>query len=233
VRIAICLSGHLRNFEATLRGFRANLVQDHDCDVFIHTWDRIAYQHSWHGSDKRHDCATQQRMRAIEQAYSPKAIVIEPSFHWDIAKYGLGLQTCHENIPMMFYKIKKCNDLRRAHERASGARYDLVVRTRADIDYLSRVDLGRVDPAAVNVPGYGFGCNDQVAVAVSSVMDGYCAAADAFDEYVEQYSPETIGQNYRPELFLRWHLSRAGIPSSHLPMRYSIRRMNGKTLRVQ
>lgn len=38
MKVAVCISGQMRNFESRLDLLRSNLLEKYDCDVFIHTW---------------------------------------------------------------------------------------------------------------------------------------------------------------------------------------------------
>ena len=39
MKVAICISGQMRNFENRLESLKANLLEKYDCDIFIHTWE--------------------------------------------------------------------------------------------------------------------------------------------------------------------------------------------------
>jgi len=41
MKIAICLSGHLRTFDKTFRSIKEKLLDVYDCDVFISTWNNL------------------------------------------------------------------------------------------------------------------------------------------------------------------------------------------------
>ncbi len=39
MKIAVCLSGHLRTFDANYESWETHLFSKYDCDTFLHTWD--------------------------------------------------------------------------------------------------------------------------------------------------------------------------------------------------
>jgi hypothetical protein len=139
----------------------------------------------------------------------------------------------------MFYKIKACNDLKSAHEERHGFKYDLVVRTRADIVYHSRIDLPALDRDKLHMPAvpamYGCpsGANDQIAVGSSANMDAYASAIDSLHDWTRTIIGEDAGAAFRPERFLRWHVNRTGVPTERLAARYSLHRLNGRHVAIQ
>ncbi|PCI60036.1 MAG: hypothetical protein COB37_10395 [Kordiimonadales bacterium] len=53
IRIALCLSGQMRNFEACAQSVITNLTEKYDTDIFISTWDRRGFKTSGFQSIKR------------------------------------------------------------------------------------------------------------------------------------------------------------------------------------
>lgn len=40
MKLAVILTGHTRNFEKTFESLKKNVLDKHDCDLFINTWDK-------------------------------------------------------------------------------------------------------------------------------------------------------------------------------------------------
>jgi hypothetical protein len=111
----------------------------------------------------------------------------------------------------MYRGIRRCNDMKLRRELARGERYDHVIRTRADIQLASPLDLGKFMPLTrefIVFPENGHwrgGLNDQFAFGASEKMDLYSLVID--------YIPEHCGNGcpFHPETLLRFHLNRMQI----------------------
>jgi hypothetical protein len=44
MNIAICYSGFLRNIDITYENIKRNLIGDHNCHFYIHTWETPEYE---------------------------------------------------------------------------------------------------------------------------------------------------------------------------------------------
>jgi hypothetical protein len=107
-----------------------------------------------------------------------------------------------ENVIFMWYKIWKCNELRKVYERTHKVRYDRVIRMRFDNTFEGLPVIEPL-PKTVYVPkggDYMGGLCDQFAIADSQTMDLYC------DLYNEIYRYIVVGFGIHPESLLRKHL---------------------------
>lgn len=107
-----------------------------------------------------------------------------------------------ENVLFMWYKLWKCNKLRRLYEECNRIRYDRIIRLRFDSSFLS---FPVIEPKhkTVYIPeggDYDGGINDQVAIADSQTMDLYC------EMHNEIYRYSYAGVGIHPESMLRKHL---------------------------
>jgi len=80
MKIAICISGHLRTFELTHQSLRRNVLDKYDCDVFISTWNNIGnttyhelYPKGFDESDERI------KIDRVKEVYKPTSILVEDS----------------------------------------------------------------------------------------------------------------------------------------------------------
>jgi hypothetical protein len=232
VKIAICISGHLRDLEANAATLLWAMVAGNDCDVFIHTWDTLSHGDSGRfatrAANKLSQTKTVEKLPVIRELLRPRGVVVEQAFEWNVDAYGRGLQRVHQNVPLMFYKVAKCHALAKSRDH-----YDLYVRTRGDVRYLTQVDFRRLDPSVLYVPpfprsySYKDGYNDQVAVGGHEAMDAY---AGAFISYPEMARDRSV--HYAPEVFLKRHLDSTGVPVRQLEIRYQITRPTGFNLSV-
>lgn len=231
MKIAVCISGHLRDLEANAATLLWAVVAGNDCDVYIHTWDTLTHKNSsfaTRAARKLQEARTVERLPAIRELLRPRGVVVEQAFDWDVSVYGRGLQKVHQNVPLMFYKVAKCHELAKSREY-----YDLYFRTRGDVKYLTKVDFRKLDPSVLYIPpfprtySYKDGYNDQLAVGGWQGMDAY---ADAFRSYPEMAADKSV--HYAPEVFLRKHLERRGVEVRQLEISYQITRPTGFNLRV-
>lgn len=168
MKFALCLSGKPRSCRKGFEYHRKNLLDKHDVDIFIHTWNDI--------SDKE--------FQTIDYMYDPAAF--ETSWPIDdraFEKYPVANPDWPpKNAICMMYSLFKANELKREHELQNGFRYDVVIRSRFDFALNREIDFP-VEPGKVYVPNdyvkgriapNGIICNDQFAVGDSPTMDLYC-----------------------------------------------------------
>lgn len=228
MKIAICLSGHFRKFEETFPSFKAYLMQNHDCDVFIHSWDRMGY-HSTYKPDVSADI-TEKYLPRIEQLYRPKKMVIEDSqFIEELKRQGdvyaphlIGVPKHVGHMASMFYKIYAANELRKRHERETGIQYDWVVRCRPDLKFhgYTSIPTDKRDgavyvPSHQNSPGW---ISDQFAISNSNEMDMY----SSFFFHMQEYF--SARKEYFPEKFMDWCLKKTHLTPVSWRAHFSILR---------
>lgn len=238
-KIAVCICGHLRSMESNLDSFVQNVKQDRHVDVFLHIWDKVGWQHSWHGSDRFVTDSVHNKLDKIKSVLSPKKLVIEETKTFDLKRYEQintkfkDFALKHQNFPSMFYKIMKCNELRQQYERETNTKYDIIMRTRPDVKYITKISWDVVKPDAIYIPrvnekAFNHEFNDQIAAATPAMMDIY---ADAYN-HIEEYMGQCDGGGYRPEIFLKWYFgTKMKLPVKNFPMSWELVRLNGKNLR--
>jgi hypothetical protein len=204
MRIAVCLSGAERLESEAFTLFTRNLPADAEIDCFCFFWeggplsDEAALR-------ELIDRKTEGRYRSVEVQVGRNFAI---DFDMTVMRYP---ETNIENVLRMYRGIRRCNDMKLRRELAQGRRYDFVVRTRADVQLASRLDLAKFMPLTrefIVFPENGHwrgGLNDQFAFAASEKMDIYSLVID--------YIPEHCGAGcpFHPETLLRFHLNRMGI----------------------
>ncbi len=232
MRVAICLSGHMREFRecaATLKRYVLD-VPGNDCDVFIHTWDKLG----WYSPNDSASVArsTHDVEKEIRRLYNPIKFVIEPTKEFNVDSYCIPQRrpnvkkgTRGEHILGMYYKIKMANLLKREHEAATRKVYDVVVRSRPDVYHYApqpfEMELtGR--SVYVDIPGQYGGVNDQFAIGNSYNMDTYALCYDHIPTYIKK------GCQWRPEPILLYHLRNFGVQIRAKHMNYHLLRPNGE-----
>jgi len=148
MKIAICFSGHIRNFfDRGLNNFNTNLLylreQGHEVDLFFSVWD--TYEPSttaWRQTEIESSIIDENLLKQM----NPTSYLIEK---YDDIKHNFVLKNIHPTVKVepfpiiseegilystpMFYKISSANNLKKEHELKYNFKYDVVVRYRAQI----------------------------------------------------------------------------------------------------
>jgi hypothetical protein len=228
MKVAICLSGHLRKFDQTFPSLEKYFLSRYDCDIFIHTWDKLGYQ-SRFKNDATTD-NTNDKIDTINYLYKPKKIIVEHSNFIDDLRLQSNVYAPHlvkepkppHHMASMFYKIFACNEIRRQYQEETFTHYDWVVRSRSDLLFHGNVTMPISDienkifiPRSIYHPQW---YNDQFAIASPNNMDVY--AASYFD--IPQYFH--IKEEYFPEKFMMWTLQNKGFSAEWCDGHFSILR---------
>lgn len=118
------------------------------------------------------------------------------------------------NAVSMFYKIKRCFNL-------LDNNYDVIIRTRLDIKFDTKIDLQINDN--LNVPRCGDfrgGILDMFAYSNYHTMKSYCSLFD----HIEQYMNEGI--IFHPESILRYHCIKQNLKINRFPYNIYLRNQN-------
>ena len=204
MRIAVCLSGAERLESDAVTHFARNLPRDAEIDCFAFFWE---------GGPLSDEAAlTDLITRKTEGLFRSVQVSVGRGFVMDfnmqVNRYP---ETNLENVVRMYRGIRRCNDMKLRREITEGFRYDHVIRTRADVQLASPLELGKFMPLTrefIVFPENGHwrgGLNDQFAFGSSEKMDIYSMVID--------YIPEHCGNGcpVHPETLLRFHLTRMQI----------------------
>jgi hypothetical protein len=215
MKIAICLSGHLRKYEQAFPSLHLYLLQTYDCDIFLSTWDRMGYV-SQYKSDSRQDL-TNQYVKDIERIIKPKKMVIENSAFIEELKHQGNEYAPHlRNEPKhvghmasMFYKIYAANELRKSYELETGIEYDWVIRCRPDLLFHGNTTIPTDKVAKqIYIPSQHFHhkwFGDQFAISLPNEMDLYSSLFFHMPEYFKARN------EFYPERFMNWGLQKLGL----------------------
>jgi len=131
MKIALCLSGLIRNFNPN---FFLNI--NGDVDVFCHTWDYC-------------DVSLLNRL-------NPKEIKVEPDnnafifTNTNLVNWPHNCASPAKNIYRMYYGMKRCIEMVESYENKNNFKYDLIIRSRYDI----RANTNK--PGIINHPNESF-----------------------------------------------------------------------------
>jgi hypothetical protein len=203
LRVAVCLSGAERLGSHALTLFARSLPTDTTVDCFCFFWE---------GGPLNEEAAIAAALgQKTEGRFESITVELGRNFASDLTivvqKYP---ETNIVNVLRMFQGIRRCNDMKLRREVKDGIRYDVVIRTRADVQLSSEIELGRFLPIArdfIVFPENGHwrgGLNDQFAFSSSSNMDAYASVIDYLAEHCAN------GCVFHPETLLRYHLLKMG-----------------------
>ena len=200
MKIAVCIGGYLRDYDTKLAQFRANVIRDHDCDFFVHSWDTVR---DFNGDARPANIAD------ILQVINPAAYEFETFADQELnilreASY----YTRHyewdrpPNLVSMLRKIYLCDLLRRKHEQQLGFKYDVVIRTRTDLTFHSPIMIENFDLSVLHTPvevSYDI-ISDVFSFANSDVMtrysDLYINLKNLYDTTKVMFNPHYVMLEY-------------------------------------
>lgn len=133
---AICISGLPRNVVNSYQWLQEFVLKPleiggHHYDIFINTWE---------DKDTQLFLDTFKPVKYELDIWDEEMI---DKLGWKkLKKYDVATRP---NLLGMFYKIYKCNELRKKYELERGIKYDIVIRTRTELKYNTRIDLKELE----------------------------------------------------------------------------------------
>lgn len=153
MKIAVCLSGQPRALPGGLEQLKRNLLEPNGIeDVFIHAWKSqiFASAQPYQSGKWSYHPDTE----ALLASLNPKSLLIQENCPFDHLSHLQDLpQAIQKRLASMFYSVWRANELKKEHESLYGD-YDLVIKTRIDLNYHKPVILKDldIDLDALNVP---------------------------------------------------------------------------------
>ena len=235
MKVALCLSGHFRTFLLCKDSLLSNFILEYNPDIFIHTWDNLGFGRNgtnggnniskWTGNDMEiintNSVYGNSRIEfyrnspALDDIYkclNPKEIVIET--YEDVEKDILELSANINNkfpydypvnIISLWRKKYLCNELKRQYEINNNFKYDIVVSTRPDIQYFTKLCL-TLNNKIITPSAQSYGAiSDLFGYSSSNDMDIYCSLYTKIREYNDQHV------HFNPHVLLVHHLKVHGL----------------------
>ena len=197
MKIALCLSGGLRNFKDTYYSFKHFLLDEYEVDVFFY------------GLENKE--GVEKNKEYLIDLYNPKKFQINSVDFYDKI-------SCKYNIPSSFYgfyNVLKCNDLKSEYENENGFKYDIVIRSRTDYFWFRYLTDEEVNLSKSNIiipeewafkdVNY-FARFDGFAIGSSKLIDDYSDLFNRIDEYCNNIL-------FHPESLCGYHLMINNIPN--------------------
>jgi hypothetical protein len=197
MKIALCLSGGLRNFKDTAYSFKNHLLDKHQVDVFFF------------GLENK-DGSIQNQKDFIE-LYQPKKLQINTKDYYNNILCNYHLPTSYYG----FYNVMKCNDLKKQYEQDNSFKYDIVIRSRTDFFWFRDLTTEELELSKdyVLTPSewsfrsvHDFCRSDVFAIGNSELIDEYSELFNYIDEYCKIFT-------FHPESLCGYHLQDKKIPN--------------------
>jgi hypothetical protein len=193
MKVALLLSGGMRDWIIHYVYFKKHLLDLYDVDVFLSTW--------------KHDKLTE-----VSSVYNPVAI--------DVQDYNKGFDTRWKSITnpyeknkesnvnlvncmAMWYKTWRVNELKNEYQFTMNTKYDLVIKTRPDLRLESDVILEKPKNNTLYIPkgwDWSGGVNDLFAYGTSEVINVYSDLFRSFPRLMKEcrskLNPEILLRNY-------------------------------------
>lgn len=226
MKIALCLSGHLRSFEFTAKYLKSSLLDKFDVDVFLHTWNFLGNAPNIDGASVH--IKTSSKHKEIKNLYNPKNIAIQPFQYFSGEKYRKHLidRRCPNGVFNMFMKIFQCNKIKNDFKLASKIDYDVVIRCRPDliVDYNFTNDFMKEVSSSnclwVSNCGHFSGINDQFAMGPEIIMNKY-------SEFIKHFDSIILQEKFVPELLLNKYIKESNILVNEFDFTPILKRYSG------
>lgn len=233
MKIALCLSGHLRAYKEAFPSLKKFILDPYKPDVFIYTYPNQGFDGV---RGDRALTATASNKKELIELYKPVKLTIDPMkpSYLDMNKYKdrIGSGCRDPNIiPSMFHGIYQANQLKVAWEIENAFKYDIAIRSRADVMYESMIDPKEFENCktsnGIYFPAFGNygGLNDQFAFGSSFSMDLYSSTFHNIDLFFDQ------GNLLHGETLTHRTIDYFGIPVLRTSMQYQLRRADGTFFR--
>jgi hypothetical protein len=212
MRIAVLFSGMPRYIERANRLMK-NFFSGYEVDYFCHAWldkNKKFEEKSWSDTAVKIDSEAEEK---IINLYKPKKYLIEPQKQFIVPRY-YAFNTGWKQpwfIPYShFYSVKTANQLRLSHEKETGVKYDIVIKTRYDFFVGNKIKWESYDLSKLYLHNNcncwydlydDLSFNDMFAFSNPENMNIYCDTFDNLDKiYRENFT------RFSCESLLAFHL---------------------------
>lgn len=154
-RVAICISGHMREYKKLKSKFYSNFIEcnpDYDFDIFISTWNtkNTVISHAY--QRRNYENFELLDINEIIEHYNPVDIIFEENNDELFSKFDYirGVNITRAVISQ-FYKINQVGNLMINYSENNNIRYDYIVRIRPDVFFREPVILDKLDMSLINL----------------------------------------------------------------------------------
>jgi hypothetical protein len=233
MRVALLLSGQLRNVLFSYPSIKEKILNKFNPDVFVSTWNPEADWVVTQPTATQH-IQNHSTLDEVIALYNPKFILSE-DFNsdpiqrlvknaWEMDIYTpMNGESNPVSVMVMWYKIKSSLELMLHYERMQGFKYDLIIKGRFELTFHDDLEINP-DPSFISIPpGYDWrgGINDILAYGGREPMQWYCSLYDHIRYYV--MNNEIL---FHPETLMKHHLFNSKFGINRPNIRVSLREHN-------
>jgi uridine kinase len=198
MKVALIISGYLRNYENNLKYIKKQIIEKYNnVDVYLHITKNENLE------DKYLNQIEESDVKNIIDTLNPISVMTENNIHYNDDKRI-------NNIINHWIKLYKLNEVKRLNEKIIGEKYDLVIRYRPDLEIKSLNVFDTFENGFIYIPidskidknklknsNDGYFC-DALAFGDSRTMDIYFNVYSELSELINKYGPisETILYEY-------------------------------------
>lgn len=192
MKVALLLSGQMRNADEVFPKFKTNLLDRYDIDVFISTWDSP----NVYDSVKLFN-PTAVDIENYEAEFADRFKYIVKDDEWKLETNANLVSACS-----MWYKTMRVESLLDYRKRWFGDVYDVVIKTRPDILIEEPIELIMPSANTIYIPkgwDWSEGIGDLMAYGDDKVMKDYCTLFYDFKAVIgnmDKINPERILKSY-------------------------------------
>lgn len=230
MRTAVLISGQIRNAKDGYSSLTEKIIKPYNADVFIETWcpqnEILDHRNKIIPNNMTAD--------EIILSYKPKVISFEDFdgaenihriAHQEIQNRNgfdgsYAWETKTPNVFYMYYKIWKNYISMNQYEKLNGIRYDILVRTRFDLEYDEFPLFEDIAPNQIYIPSgsnHRGGICDLFAIGGRDSMEKYFKLFEYIKIYIE------TNATFHPESLLRYHLNNFDLDVRRFDLKYKIR----------
>jgi hypothetical protein len=241
MKIAILITGHVRNFLKTYPSFLENILylrQENDVDIIIDTWDvsdsNYTVANKYYPSEEARIDENK-----IRELYNPISFNIEnfesikdkfaaEKFFPENILRNLYIENQRREkdssggrilfkdgyflLAPQFYKFKQANEKRKQIETQTGIKYDLIIRTRFDVRFIQKFII----PNDLNTLFFSLEYNDFFVCGNDKNMNIFCGIFDELYRISSTHETHPFPWHsdfhmYSAEYFQEWNLLDSGI----------------------
>ncbi len=214
MKVALLLSGALRDGYLNYDLLHKNLLSKYDVDIFI--------SYSYDSTELDVPIDTE-----LHEFYKPKMIryMAYPNHLYESINKCLEYECLPDvridNFVKMLNGLKEVNMLKCVWEDLNNFKYDIVIRNRFDLQILEQINL-KLPINSIYIPiGWDNmdGYNDLFAYGDSKSMDYYCSLYDNLINYLN------MGVPIHPEYILKFHLNKGNSNIYRFPLKLKLREL--------
>lgn len=193
-KIAVLISGGMRNFATTQVWMNKFLIEPLNADVFVHGWQTVDGLESDIENVKNYTNIKDYKIQDRTKITIPIPDTMYDKYPRHVSE-GWGMEVA-DHILGQLYNIKSCHNLIEKYESSNNLKYDIIIRVRPDEFWFEKIQDSDIDYVfnnkCIGTPQSYIGgsisglhvVNDRFAMGSRQIMSEYC---DMFS-FVKEYS---------------------------------------------